>query len=79
MAMVVTSSLPWMPLHSPLRVKKSDTFTDSAMAERAITIWKSIQKRSHDQPMYKTNMKNKEKELRATTFTIAKLESKGTI
>ena len=42
---------------------------------RAITIWKAIQKRSHE-PIYKTHTKIEAKRLRATTFAIAKLEER---
>ena len=38
---------------------------------RAITIWRAIQKRSHE-PIYKHNTKNEAKRLRATTFVISK-------
>ena len=39
----------------------------------AITIWEAIQKKSHE-PIYKTHTKFEAKRLRASTFTIAKLE-----
>ena len=46
-----------------------------AKVGRAITIWKAIQKRSHE-PIYNTHTKIEEKRLRATTFAIAKLEER---
>ena len=42
---------------------------------RAITILGAIQKRSHES-LYKTDIKNKAKRLRAITFAIAKLEER---
>ena len=44
-----------------------------AIVRRALTIWKAIQKRSHES-IYKTHTKIKAKRLRATTYAIAKLE-----
>ena len=49
----------------------------SKIENRAITIWRPIQKRSHE-PIDKPNTKNEAKELRATTFAIAKLEEEIT-
>ena len=49
----------------------------SKIENRAITIWRPIQKRSHE-PIDKPNTKNKAKGLRATPFAIAKLEEKIT-
>ena len=46
---------------------------DVATVGRAITIWKAIQKRSHES-IYKSDTNNEAKRLRATTLTIAKLE-----
>ena len=42
---------------------------------RAINIWETIQKRSHE-PIYKTHTKIEAKRLRATTFAIVKLEER---
>ena len=42
---------------------------------RAITKWEVIQKRSNE-PIYKTHTKIEAKRLRATTFTIVKLEER---
>ena len=46
-----------------------------AIVGRALTIWKAIQKRSHE-PINKTHTKIEAKRLRATTFAIAKLEER---
>ena len=43
------------------------------IVERAIIIWETIQKISHE-PIYKTYAKVEAKRLRATTFAVAKLE-----
>ena len=44
-----------------------------AQVRRTITIWKVIQKGSHE-PILKSNTKKEAKRLRATTLAIAKLE-----
>ena len=45
----------------------------AAIVGRAIHIWESIQKRSHE-PIYKTHTNIEAKRLRETTFAIPKLE-----
>ena len=55
--------------------RKRATTIAVAIVGRAITIWEAIQKRSHE-PNYKTHTKIEAKRLRATTFSIAKLEER---
>ena len=51
-----------------LKERKRATTIAVAIVGRAITIWEEIQKRSHDEPIYKTYTKIEAKGLRATTL-----------
>jgi hypothetical protein len=56
-----------------LRAYKRATTIVVTIVECLITIWKAIQKRSHE-PIYTTHTKIEAKRLRATAFAITKLQ-----
>ena len=58
-----------------LKERKRATTIAVAIVGRAINIWEAIQKRSYE-PIYKTHTKIEAKNLRATTFAIAKLKKR---